>query len=326
MANVFGQTLERDGKDVKDLNDAYPALKEVAKAKGEPLGLRKACILAIGEFGSADAIEVLAAVLNEGDTGDMRESAVHAIDVLLSKVAESVALSVPTVNKLVDMLRDKNVPDELKIAVMKLMARLIRENNTTARNEAFPVILEMVDPLKAKNDLLLVAGVECLGIIGSAEVVVPLKKTYDAYFDARNAQKTGDVAVRQPIMRALRSVLSVQGGARTPDTKAVHEATTLLVKAIDDDAAVPVKSSAAYALRYVYKFDAEHKETVTALVYLLNSTRDEELKKNAVETLNFITGLGYTDEPRRWFEYIDKKYPGGARKKDEKEKEKVGEK
>jgi HEAT repeat protein len=135
VANVFKLTLDKNK--LADTDQVFkPAILPVASNKADPTLLRVVCIQAIGEFGKAENIAILADLLIEEDP-QIRTATVDAILTLMSKAAE-VQVPVPVVNKLLDVMRDEKADLVLRVAVMKLMAQLIRENNTTAKNEAFP--------------------------------------------------------------------------------------------------------------------------------------------------------------------------------------------
>ncbi|HYF48734.1 MAG TPA: HEAT repeat domain-containing protein [Planctomycetota bacterium] len=310
VADVFGATLEPKGRDELPDKDAFKAgILEVAKNKAEPnKALRKTCIIAVGRFGLAENIPVLADVLIESDD-DIRAAGAEAIERLLAGGSE-VQLPVPTVNKLVELIRDSKVATPLRISVMKVLAVLVRDGNTTAKNEAFPVIMDLADFDKSKDNDLVLAAVESLGIIGSAEAVVPLTKTYGIYFDAKAADNPKDVPVRKAVAKAMLSVLKVQNEARAADMRAVKGAADLLVKMLDEDASAEVKGSAVFSLQYLYpkKFEAEHKVATLALIDLMKNSKDEAMKKKVNETLEFITEVNYGIDHERWMEWFQKKY------------------
>jgi HEAT repeat protein len=311
VAKVYRKTLDHDG--LKDHDVAFRALLEIARSKHEPNpGLRLECIMAIGEFGDIEALKYLADMLNEEDSM-VREKSAMAIYMLLSKIPEAGdKVLLPTITKLVDMLQDQRMSSDLQIEVMKALAQLLRNGNTAARI-GLPAIKEIV--VRAKDERLIVGAVTALGIIGTAEAVEPLKKTYEDFSTDADAKNEKAVQVRQAVVRALRSVLSYQRNRKPFDARATHEAATILVKVVDDDPSDQVKGSAVYAMRCLYpkQFESEQKEAVGSLIYLLRETKNDELKAKIPESLEYITQMDYGTESRRWFEWYDKQYPNSRR-------------
>src|ERR1041385_1762211 len=125
------------------------------------------------------------------------------------------------------MLQDQRMSMDLQIEVMKALAQLLRNGNTAARI-GLPAIKEIV--VRAKEERLIIGAVTALGIIGTSEAVDPLKKTYDDFATEADGKNEKAIAVRQAVVKAMRSILSFQRNRKPFDAKATHEASTLLVK------------------------------------------------------------------------------------------------
>ncbi|MGD0090278.1 MAG: HEAT repeat domain-containing protein, partial [Planctomycetota bacterium] len=275
VAEVFKDTLVNDPKEHADI-EAHTALLDVVKNKLDVTALRCAAIRAVGVFGSSQSLEPLTALLSDQDAM-LRETAAGALGDLLKSLGIT-QLSVPTVNKLIEMVSDKKMAPELRVNVMLVLAQLIREAQQQAK-QTMPVIIGVV---KNEKDMKLVkGGIEALGIIGTAEAVEPLKVAYGDFQQpaaaakadpdapaaantAAEAERNEFAEIRRKIMEALVTVLSFQQSRNQPELKAVHEVALLLVKAVDDDPAATVRSDAVFAMRYLYpvKFKAEHKEVI----------------------------------------------------------------
>jgi len=323
-------TIYRDVLNKKELvdKDAYRALVEIAKNKQEAVGLRASAILGIGNFGADDSLDVLVPMLSDAEPIVVEQTAAAVYEAL--NRSAGVALPLPAINKLVEMLDSKTVAADLKVNVMKVLAQLIRDTNSTAPKAAFPKIIEFVK--NNPDDKLVRGGIEALGIIGSAEAVEPLKQAYADYKTApvaaavanpdgpivepkaaesgkKKAEKAKETDIRMAVMEALISVLSAQGEKKLGfDQKAVHESSVLLIKAAEDDPAPTVQKAAVFALRYLYypKFKAEHKEAVDALTFKIRDPKStDELKHDVAETLSFITGQDFGQDAERWNKWFE---------------------
>jgi len=306
VAEVFRDSLDPDGLPDRK---AFDVLLAIAGDKKETnLSLRSFCILASGAFGSAEALPILSGIFNEPDSS-LKADAAQAIFDLLDKKPElaSKDVSVPTVMKFVEMLGDEKLPDDLRVAVIQVVAQLLREGNAAANKSALEKIIEIM--IKSTNDRVVIAAIEALGKIGTPQSVEPLGKTYVDY-DPKS-EKPKDVEVRAAIMRALQTVLVVQlERPRGTDAKAVKEAIKLLVKAIDDDKSSTVKLSAVYALGYLYddRFSDERKDPVLALIYLGKASTADDIKAAVADTLIAITGRDFKQKWDDWEKYWDKTY------------------
>ena len=324
VAGVFKEIL--DPQNVPD-KDGYKILADIAKNRQEAVGFRGTAIEAVGKFGADDGIELLAALLSDPEEL-VREKAAGAIYDWLSRVGENQKIPLPAITKMTEMLDDKKLPVELKVNVMKALAQMMREGNTAA--------LRALDKIKtivktAEDHKLLLGGIEALGIVGSADAVDPLKQAYLDYLPAPKAAAPAaapapgaapaadadaskvpakpvegkDVEVRQAVMDALVTVLSTQvdrAEAKKPfDTKAVHDTSALLVKAIDDDPSATVKTSAVFAMQYLYKFPAEQKEALDSLItYLRTLKKDDEQADRIITALKSISGQDFDHDVVRW--------------------------
>ncbi|MFH0939404.1 MAG: HEAT repeat domain-containing protein [Planctomycetota bacterium] len=316
---VFKETLRKTR--LQDQDRVYPEIVKLALSRGED-PVRLAAIDVIGTFGATDGIDTLANVLNAQESR-VKESAAKGIFHYLN-ANSSATINPGAVNKLVDMLKDKAVVFNLRIAVMKTLARLIRDGNVGAKMNAFDIILNapktalgVVDP---DADTVVLAAIESLGIIGSADAIKPIIDTYLPYFDEKQPEKPKDIPVRKAIMEALALSLQRQAELKTPDSTTVHKLAVTLISVLDKDPSIPVKSCAIYALRYLHKkgFHAEHKEAVDAMLGLLSkdaTQKNMELKGALLQALEAITGENFDIDMRCWNTWFDKTYGAGGASK-----------
>ncbi|HEY3323447.1 MAG TPA: HEAT repeat domain-containing protein [Planctomycetota bacterium] len=323
IADVYKNTL----KSSVETNEAYRTCVEIAKKKEEVPGLRCACILVIGNYGAQTALDELVPLISDADPLVIEYAAAGLYNALNQAATETV-LPLPAINKLVEMLDNKDIGPELKVNVMKVLAQLMRENKSgIAPDAAFPKICEFV--AKAQEDKLVKGGIEALGIIGSAKAVDPLKRAYFDFMPApaggvappagaaaagNRIENSKETEVRQAVMDALASVLNLQGertGAVGPDMKAVKESAALLVKGGEDDPAVSVQEAAIFGLRYMWypKFKDEQREPIEMLIFKMRDTKTGEgLKLKILKPLQAITGQDFGLDATRWDRWFNGKF------------------
>jgi HEAT repeat protein len=302
VAQVFKKTL--DPKGLKD-EKACQALVEIVKNRQEAIPLKIEAAAAIAEFGKSEGIKSLSELLSDPEQL-VKEAAAKAIYRILVKLPET-SLDVVTVNRLGALMDDAGLPPDILVAVMRVMAQLIRDGNMQAKNLALSKILEM--PKKASSDVIVLGAIEAMGIIGSEDSVGPLNATYEFYLDKKDYNKAGDLPIRRAVAEAYSTILMAQSNARTPNMKIVKDAAALLVGMVDNDESPAVKSAAIFNIRYLYdrKFADTHKVVFSALIGFLNKTKDEGLKNDINKTLEALTALTFTDH-RRWDEWFKDKF------------------
>lgn len=310
IAECFRQTLDKD--ELKD-KDAFTALKTIAQSKAESnVALRARCIEAIGGFGDPDNIAMLCELLAEPDNS-IKEAAANAVTSLLDKAPVSgKTVSFAAANKIVEMVNDEKLESTVRIKVIRACAQMMAcDPPVPGANKGLETIIKLAK--SSPDDAVVLTCIEALGIIGSPAAADPLIATYNDFFNKANMQNEKDVPIRRAVARALRAVLSAQERKANPELPTVHKVADLLVSVVDTDPAVNVKSSAIYALGYLFpkKFSAEHKEAAFALVFLLEKKdTDPAIKSMIPDTLEAITGVNFGGDVVRWKEWLGKKYPG----------------
>ena len=285
IAKVFDETLNPDGP--LDRSEGFKALADIARNKDEKnIGLRHACILAVGNFGDVEGLSVLAEILNEPDQL-VKEKAAVALSSLIFKAGEkgSRDVALPTIQKLLGLLNDSNTDENLKISVMSALAQLIANGNTSAARAGLQPIKDIV--AKDINTNLVIGGIQALGIVATADAVEPLKKAYDDNNNAADPNKAVDVRVRVAVIRAIDAVIHFQAHAKPLDAKAVSAAGQLLVHAIDFDAAPEVKHAAVFALS---SLQDKHFSAIEVLADPDDATKGKmPLRAAAIEALLYLT-------------------------------------
>ncbi len=314
VVKVWRQTLSADGLQDKDVG--FRALVDIARNKNEQnQGLRNECILAIGDFGDLEGLQIIVDILNEQDSY-VREKAASALSVLIQKVATAAdKVGIATIRKLIELLADQKTSDDLKINVMDALAQLIQNGNGSAAREGLQPIKDIV--AKSEQIKLVIGGIHALGVIGTIDALEPLKKAYKDCLDLKQPSKNTDVRIA--VVRATRNVLTTQKKAKAMDMKAASDGAALLVTVTDEDPAMEVKASAVYAMRTLEgkKFDAQKKEAIESLFYLLKDKKTpEDLKKKIPETLEYITGMDFEQDIPKWGKWLDEKYGGGKHHND----------
>ena len=315
---VFKDTLNLDPikPDLADKDKAYPIILEVAKDKKEKPVLRKVCIDAIGELAGDEGIALLSDLLNETDQ-DIKEAAAIAFNNVLKK-DKGAELRLATINILCGILKDKNFGVDLKVAVMKALARLIQRGNLGAKNGALSIIMaapkDRLGYPGVEGDQIVLAAVESMGIIGTADVVGPLRATYTDYYDDKAPDKKEDVPVRKAVVVALGGVLMGQGdpAVKSPDLRAVHSVAEQLIWTVEKDGNNELKGAAIYWMKYFYPpaFKGELREIIKTLLGVLKAERiQEDLKDKAVVALFPITERDWPKEDwRKWYDWFDKTF------------------
>lgn len=312
IAENYRETLEAG-----ELNDkeAFKALKTIAENKAEQnLSLRGKCIEAIGSFGieGPGGLELLGALLSDSDPY-IKESAATAITLLLTKNPdEGKSVPLAACNKLLEMMRDDKLADELRTKVILVVGQMIAGGNTAA-NRGLEDIIKIVKT--SANDVLLLAAIEALGVIGTPQAAAPLIGTFADCNKADSKTPDTDATLRRAIVRACRSILSVQADRQTPDVDTVKNVATLLIAVLDAKGErLAVKESAVYALGYLgnKKFESNYKEAVGALIFLMKNATEASLKTMIPDTLEAITGVNFGQDWKRWVDWATKKFPGIA--------------
>jgi HEAT repeat protein len=310
VAAVFKETLDPAG--LPDKNNAYKALFEIAKNKDDSnMGLRGECIEAVGRFGAIESLEMLSGILNETEPL-IKNKAVEAISSVLNNPAAGEKVSLPTVNKLIDMLSDKNIPVDLKVDTTKTVAQLVRNKAPGARN-ALSAIVDLIEKPSpnlepADRDKVVIGAIKALGVIGSGEAVATLKKAYDEF--KSDKEKPENSSARQAAIKSLGSILSMlQSGSSRVEGKALDDIVSTLVKGLEDENG-EVKASAVYALGNLTKFEAKQKEALDGLIFLLRDVKDgnANLKTQIIESLELITNEDRGSDWKNWDAWFSKKY------------------
>ena len=317
--DAFRRTLKSDG--IKD-KEAFETLRAVAENdekgnKAIPLIIRKACTSAIGEFGSEKGIQSLVNILSQLNLDlQLREAAVQALSSLLGAVTNVDLVTVPTINKLIDMAAAKDFPVEIRAEVLRALARL----HAQGAKGVMPRLLEILLKVLADEDnpTLVVSAIEALGILGEDSGLAALDKTYTICFDKNKPGIENDVKIRQAIMRTMGPILSAQNLKRGgPTDSTVKLVVDLLLKCIDrqtTEKEVPqVVNSAILSLRYLYPkkpaFTNHHKVVIEKFIELLQPkpTPDQEQIHAVMDTLKYLADQDYT-EPVRWIKWFERTY------------------
>ena len=310
IADNFRQTLDKD--ELKD-KDAFVLLKAIAQSKTEPnVSLRARCIEAIGGFGDPDNIAMLCELLTDKDDL-VKEAAANALTTLLDRApVNGKSISMAAANKIVEMVNDDKLAPTVRIKVIRADAQMMAcDPPVPGANRGLETIIKLAKT--AADDNLVLTCIEALGIIGSSQAADPLIATYNDFFNKANMMNEKDVPIRRAVVRALRSVLTAQDRKMNAEMPTVHKVAELLVSVLDNDPAVNVKSSAVYAIGYMYpkKFAADQKEATFALVFLLEKRdTDASLKGMIPDTLEAITGVNFGLDAERWKGWLQTKYPG----------------
>lgn len=316
IAKVFKETLDLP-KNLPDYREVFPILLEIAKNPSQgQVGLRRACLEALGEFGLPEALDVLIDVLYDKDV-EIKEAAAGALAMLLKKIPDAGnKIPLPAIIKLVEMLKDASTPVDLRLGVMHALVQLIVNGNGIAKN-AIPEIFSILDakqkPEVAQENKLLFAAIEAFGTLGWVEAVEPLRQAYDAY----SRDLSVAVNVRHKIIKALGSILRSD---KKLDAKTAETAVNVLIKPFNLkkekdleiylETAPDGRKSAIYAMGDIpRRFEFERKRCIDLLITLLKKEADAGMKEKIAETLELLTSVDFGFDWRHWSEWFDKQYP-----------------
>jgi HEAT repeat protein len=313
VLQTFSKTLVRE--ELPDKNKAYPAIVDLAKSRADA-PLRVKAIEAIGKFGGDDGLDVLSDLLNDGDP-DVKIAGARALNDYLQSVANAKDVKINTVNKLADMLGERTFPVELKVAIIRASGRMVRDGNNGAKIRLQPLLLPIPEKglpglTGAQYDAVVLASIDALGMIGTADTVPPLVQAYKNYFNEKEPTKILDVPVRRAVIDALATVLQTQVDQKQPDNRVVKNVTDTLVMAMDKDPVPEIKTAAVYSARYLYppQFKAEQREVLASLLGLLkDAEKNDELRNVILQALKAISGRDFGTDVRKWNEWFDKTYP-----------------
>ncbi len=270
--------------------------------------MRGTCIEALGSFGDAEALTVLCDLLADPEAL-VKESAAKALGILLEKLPD-LQPNIAATNKLVEMMKDNGLAVDLRAVIIHVVAQMIA-GGTPGASKGLDEIVRLVSV--AKEDKLITAGIEGLGIVGTKDSTDPLIKTYDDF--AKDTANELNNLHRREVVKALGQILRIQSVKTNADLPTVHRIAVLLIHVLDTDPIIPIKESAVFAIGYLYpkKFSAEHKEAAFALVFLLDSTDKayDQMKLLIPKALEAITGVNFKKDVNRWKEWLATKWPVG---------------
>ena len=316
---TFRRTLKPDG--IKD-KEAFEALRAVAEnddkgPKAVPLIIRKVCTKAIGEFGSDKGIQSLVNILSQLNLDlQLREAVVQAMSSLLGTVTNPDLVTVPTINKLVDMASAKDFPVEIRAEVLKALSRLHAQGAKGVMPRLLEILLKILSD--EDNSTLVVCSIEALGILGEDAGLAALEKTYTICFDKNKPSIENDVKIRRAIMLTMGPILSAQNLKRGgPSESTVKQVVELLLKAIErqstEKEVSQVVNSAIFSLRYLYPkkpaFLHHQRVVIDKFIELLQPkpTPDQEQIQAVMDTLKYLADQDYT-EPVRWIKWYERTY------------------
>ncbi len=340
ICKVFAETLELKG--IRD-EQAFSAMVQIMDDPnknnpilGQPLTVRIEAANAVGAFGSAKAFKNLSNVLLDPDTDPLlRERVIVAFYNVLSQVEDvKDQIGVPTINKMIEMIRNPKMGFEIRAEVMKALARLY-SGGVRGLDEAMGAIRKIIE--KEGEMELVVAAVQALGIAGDETSLPILKDAFGDFYNSEDPKALKDLKIRTAIMQTMGYLLSAQAGKKGgPSENAVRDMVELLLGATDPNPEAPkteftkgtptseVLAPALYSLRYLYPshapYELHRRKVVQRLIHLMKLKKTDKrdspelitgsLRELTIEALYYITQQPYGDNVERWDRWFDVKYPG----------------
>jgi hypothetical protein len=320
VSSVFAKTL-----DAGDLpaRQAVNAMLEIAEDKRTSLMLRVSAIRACSDIGSADCIPSFGKILSQGELDPLvKEAVLRGIAVVLPKLGDAkVDISLPTLNKINELVFAKDTPAEIRAQGLIALARLKKLGV-----KGIDILAKLTKILKEEENVdVVVASVESIGILDEEGGLGALLNAYKDFYDKGNVTRPADVRIRTAIIKTLGDLLNAQIGKKGgPNAATVKQIAELLLKIVDAQAeeneVEGVVENAIFALRYLYPkltaFQPFHQQVAEKLITRLQS-KATGMKEQLIDALEIVTRMPFKDDVARWVKWYDQAYPQFKLKKPE---------
>jgi uncharacterized protein (UPF0147 family) len=246
----------------------------------------------------------------------VREAVVRALSKLLTGIDDVKDVNFPAINKIKEIVTDKNMAIEIRASSLTALAQLKLKGAKGVDESVMEVIKQV---LKTENDsIMVIAAIDALGIVGDEKALDDLKKAYGDFFDAKKPDRPADVKIRVAVMKVLGNMLAQQNQKSAPNAESIKKCVELLTKGIDIQAKPPevgeVTSAAIYSLRYLYPkkpaFQGAQKDVIDKLILIIKPTVNaaREYDEAVIDTLKAITRQPFGKDPARWDKWYDETY------------------
>lgn len=315
VAEVFADTLEPN--ELQD-RQAVAAMMEIAEDKNAPLTLRLACIRAVGRIGPGDGIKCFVEILRQTELDPLvKEVTLQALADWLTKVSGNVDVPLPVLNKIMELIKDKTTPMEIRARALVALAELRKRGAKGI--ELLPEIRRILK--QEENSELVIAAVKSVGIMEEDSALADLLAAYTDFFDQANVSRENDVRIRLAVVQTLSDLLSAQVSAparkKIPNAAVIKQVIEQLLKIVDP-ATEPkdvssVVENAIFGLRYAYprqsQFQNHHQKIAEKLILLWRKGGEQgEHKQSILTTLKTVTRMPF-ETLERWERWYDQTYP-----------------
>jgi hypothetical protein len=304
-AEVLGSTCV--AKELQDQSALDALIRSARPSETNPPEVAKVCIVILGKIGDPRARPVVRDSLSyinikdKETQAEIRAAAIEALGAALKGRYAKEWLDRALAGRIIDLLRDKGLPPETRSKVLKVAGLLgpLGQNIRGLENMLLSSLADATEPDVVISTMGTVAAT------GSEKAVAAFFAVYGRFKKADESD-TEAKRVRGAVYAATGKLLAVWSNAKAVSKKGVAEAVDLLITGMmDSDTGVKVQ--AVINIGNLYDPRCDRRKAAKALVAIATANGvAEEIKKNAIDSLESLSGRVLGDNPARWETWISK--------------------
>ncbi|MHC5053081.1 MAG: HEAT repeat domain-containing protein [Planctomycetota bacterium] len=305
-AEVLGNTCV--AKELQDQNALDTMIRAARPSDTTPPEVAKACIVALGEIGDPRARSVVRDSLsytnvNDKDAqADIRDAAIEALGTALRGSHAKEWVDQALGGRISLLLTDKDQTAETRAKVHKLAVAFTKTGGTVRNLEG--TLLTTLE--EATEPDAVIMALESFAGTGNEKAVAAFFAVLGRFKKAGQDDQ-GARRVRGAVCAATGKLLTIWSNAKTVPKKGVVEAVDLLITGMLD-ADNTVREQAVINIGNLYDTRCDRRKAAKALVAIATAKgMSEETKKNAIDSLEAVSGRVLGDDPSRWEAWISKR-------------------
>ncbi len=295
-------------KELQDRSALEALIKTTKPSDKTPPEVAKACLIAVGKIGDPRARSVVREglsytnVRDKDAQEDIRGAAIEALAAALEGAYAKEWVDRGLGSRVGDLLRDKNLAPDTRTKLLRLAGLIQGEGHTILGLDStlFSSLESSTDPEA------IVATMETIAKTGNEKAVSAFLAVFTRFNkDTEDQQKAS--RVRGAACAATGTLLSNWSNARSVPKKGVAQAVDLLIKGMMDKDN-NVRMQAVINIGNLYDTRCDRRKAAQALVAIASAKgMSDEVKKNAIDSLEAVTGRVLGDKPARWEAWIAKR-------------------
>jgi HEAT repeat protein len=294
-------------KELQDQSALDTLIRTTKPSDKTPPEVAKASLIAAGRIGdprARSAVRDSLSYTNVKDKDaqeDIRAAAIEALGSALEGAYAKEWVDRSLGSRVGDLLRDKKLAPDTRTKLLRL-AGLIQRNGQTIPgldSTLFSSLASATDPAS------IMATMETIAKTGNEKAVSAFLAVFNRFKDTEDEQNA--LKVRGAVCAVTGTLLSIWSNEKFVPKKGVAQAVELLIKGMmDSDASV--RTQAVINLGNLYDTRCDRKKAAQALVAIAAAKgMSQTIQKNAIDSLEAVTGRVLGDKPARWETWISKR-------------------